>query len=735
MSSLLRFFRSKLDSFPCIILLAGILSGFSAVWFAGSSLTVGAVFLWATPGLLAAWFLFGLRSSCYRFIPATLLAVISSLLLIARTENQFQRQVMSSFDRLGAVAVFRLTDPSLCGGIPDWIPNTPYYIQAELQSVSIGEPEEMRPVKEKVLLTCFTRSGDAVKFGYGDLIRAEGYFEKVSKPVLSAGTFDFQTYSAARGSSLLFHANAVELQEVNYGLMRSLYDWRGRFLQKLTSGMPEGVARNMAPALLFGIRQSVKGAVKNDFLYSGTLHVLSVSGFHIGLFFVAMMFFFAVLPYRIRWIIAPVPVLLYALSTGMQAPAFRAFLMLTVWCLSRTFLRSNQGMNSLAAAAGIILLLNPYQLYDVGFIYSFLCVFFLILSSSFFRNVSNAITVRDQFVQNRKRMTIRGVCAKLVLAVGVSITAWLCSMAVSLHFQSLFTPWAVPAYLLMLPVTWICFALFLPAVLLQWIPGAVELIGKLLAPALTFCAWIAEKFADAGAFYISPPPVWLGVIFLISLAGIFIFRSKWGVTVCALILFLSGLLQLVPLPPSDPEIVILRHGSAPVPAVVFCDPASGKATVWNVPQGSTARLISDYLKTSGINEIEEIHFDSARREICGGGQFLLNSFPVKSVYFHDKIRQNAKTARQIQEHHPAPHSKPILTFQKTENRTVAVPGYTAMKHVKVRMAASENHGAVIEIILPDQILQKEYPFGSRTILERITLPRQKRAEWQSLLSR
>ena len=225
------------------------------------------------------------------------------------------------------------------------------------------------------------------------------------------------------------------------------------------------------------------------------------------------------------------------------------------------------------------------------------------------------------------------------------------------------------------------------------------------------------------------------MIFLISLAGIFIFRSKWGVTVCALVLFFSGLLQLVPIPPPDPEIVLIRHGSAPVPAVVFCDPASGKATVWNVPQGSTARLIADYLKTRGVNEIEEIHFDSARREICGGGPFLLNAFPVKSVYFHDKIRQNAKTAKHIQETHPAPVSKPVLTLQKAENQTEAVPGYAAMKHISVRMTISENNGAVIEIVLPDQTLQKEYPFGSRTILERITLPRQKRAEWKSLLSR
>ena len=735
MGSLLLKIRCKLDSYPCFILLSGILNGFCAVYFSGSIPACRDVFLLATPGILAAKFLFGLRNNCLRFIPATCLAVFSSLLLILQSEKQFQKQEMSSFDRLGTTAVFRLTDPSLCAGVPDWMPNTPYYIQAELQTVSPGEPENQFPAKATVLLTLHSRSAGVSGLGYGDLIQAEGYFEKPSEPVLSAGTFRFPAYAAARGSSLLFHAESVKSLETGNGFLRSICDWRGKFLERMTAEMPEGTARDMAPALLFGIRQPVKGEIKNDFLYSGTLHVLSVSGFHIGLFFAAMMFFLSVIPYRIRWIAAPVPVFLYALSTGMQAPAFRAFLMLTLWCLARVYLRNNRGMNSLAAAAGIILLLNPYQLFDVGFIYSFLCVFFLILSKDFFQNISDAITIRDQFIPNRKLITFRGLCAKLVLCVGVSVAAWLCSMAVSLHFQSLFTPWAVPAYLLMLPATWYCFALFLPAVLLQWIPGTVELIGRLLAPALSFCAWIAEQFADAGAFYVSPPPIWLGVIFLAALAGILIFRKKWSLTVCFITLFLTGLLQIFPIPQPDPEIVILRHGAVPVPSVIFCDPASGSATVWNIPPGDTARLVSDYLKTRGINEIDELHFDSARSEICGGGQFILNTIPVKAVYFHDRIRRNARTAAAIRKVHPEPPSKPVLQLQKESGQTTVIPGYAAMRHLKVRMITSENKGPVLEIRLPDQVLRKEYPFSSGTVAERITLPSQKRAEWRSLLSR
>lgn len=734
MSSLLRKFRLKLDSFPCLILLAGILNGFAAIYLSDAPVSNENIFLLATPGIILAGILLGLRSCCYRFIPATCLAVISSILLIAQTKVQFREQHMENLDRLGASAVFRLTDPSLCGGSPDWLPNTPYYVQAELQSVTIGDPGTEETAAETVLLTIFPNNREISRLGYGDLIEAEGFFERVSEPVLP-GTFDFPAYAAARGSSLLFHAESVKPLKRGSGFLRSLYDWRGNFLSELTSKMPKGAARDMAPALFFGIRQPIKGEIKNDFLYSGTLHVLSVSGFHIGLFFVAVMFFFSVFPYRFRWFAAPVPVFLYALSTGMQAPAFRAFLMLTLWCLAHVFLRNNRGMNSLAAAAGIILLLNPYQLFDIGFIYSFLCVFFLILSSNFFSEVSKAMTVRNQFDRDRKFFTFRGLCSKFVLAIGVSVAAWLCSMAVSLHFQSLFTPWAVPAYLLMIPVTWYCFALFLPAVLLQWIPGAVEGIGEILAPALELCALIAEKFADAGAFYISPPPVWLGVIFLFALAGLFIFRQRWSITICALLLFISGFFQFFPVPPPDPEIVILRHGATTVPSIIFCDIHAKRATVWNVPQGNTARLVSDYLKTRGIDEIDELHFDAARAEICGGGQFLLKITPANAVYFHEKIRSNTKTAKQIRKSYPQSASQPLLKLQKVKNQTEAVPGYAAMKHVRVRMTTSPYKGSVIEVILPDQTLRREYPLSNKTVVERITLPSQKRAEWQSLLSR
>ena len=114
MVPLIRELRCKLESYPCLIFLSGILNGFQAVYFSGGELTAGAVFLYATPGLFLAWLIFGLQKSCSRFIPAVLLAIFSSFLLMINESRSFHHQE-NIRDRLGATAIFRLTETSLCG--------------------------------------------------------------------------------------------------------------------------------------------------------------------------------------------------------------------------------------------------------------------------------------------------------------------------------------------------------------------------------------------------------------------------------------------------------------------------------------------------------------------------------------------------------------------------------------------------------------------------------------------
>lgn len=710
--------RLKLESFPCLILLLGILNGFTALYFCDSVPSLQMIFLFPVPGILAAWGVFGLRNACYRFIPAVILAIAVSLFYHSRKEKEFLAVGMEKYERLGAVAVFRLTDPSLCGGVPAWMPNTPYYIQAELLEIP-DFPGSRRP-GGKVFLRAGSSSG-AELAGYGDIVRATGYFERIPEQTFP-GTFDFLSYAAARDCDLIFHAGTVLIEKRGSGILRSLYDARSRFLARLTSHMPEGNARDLVPALFFGIRQSVSGEVKDYFLSSGTLHILSVSGFHIGLFFTAVMLFFRCFPYRLRWLIAPVPVFIYAVSTGMQAPAFRAFIMLLFWCFSLALLKKSRGENTLAAAAALVLLQNPFQLFDTGFLYSFICVFFLLISFNFFHRVTVAMTVRDQFYKDRHSLSSRRIAAWVVNLIGVSSAVWLCSMELTLRFQSLFTPAAVPAYLPMLPVTYLCFILFLPGILLQWIPGSLEFLGCLMDPLLGLCAGVAGYFSAFGVLHVSPPPVWLVFLFLAALSGLFLLKRKIHLICCALILFLSGMISLLPALPAKPEIAVLRSGGVPVPSVVFCDPVSRMAMVWNIPSGKTARLVSDYLRIKGIKKIEEIHFDSSSGDLCGGGPLVLKTNGAKAVYFHSPIPVSAKTAHQIITVHPTPYSRPVLKWERNDDTVRVIPGIPGFEGVELRMIRSEDSGTTLILEQKGKpSLRKIYPFSTEVFIDRILL--------------
>ena len=734
MRSYLPRLRNWLEGYPCLVIFLGILNGFAGYYlFPGKG--YGILFLTAVPGLLLAWGLFGLPNCCRRFVPAVILAIFSALLHQSFRSQDFDFAIGPTGKR-GAEALFQLKDSSLCGGVPDRFRNAPYYIQAELKGIFDPGTGQFSEKTGNVLLTVSPGSQALESAGYNDLIRCEGYFSRIPQKILH-GTFDFESYALARGSSMLFHAESFELERRGGGLLRRLYDLRGHVLSDLIAGMESERAAEMAPALFFGIRQTIPRDLKNDFLLSGTLHILSVSGFHIGLFFLAVMFFFRWIPYHIRWFAAPVPVFIYAVSTGIQAPAFRSFIMLLCWCLSHVFLKKNKSGNVLATAAILILLIQPYQLFDTGFLYSFGCVFFLIFSTDFFRRINSALLVREQFQAERKRVSLLRARNSVILATGTAVTAWLCGMELTLLFQSLFTPYAVPAYLLMSPAVLICFLLFLPGLFLSGIPGVTECFGELMEFPLWLTAEIAEMFSGFGALYVPPPPIWLVILFLASVAGVLLFRQKRFLYLSAAVMFVSGVFSLFPLPVPEPEIAVIRQGGAPEPAVVFCDPVSRRAYLWNLPFGRTSQLVSDYLRTRGIGEVEEIHLDSVRKEICGGTELFLKRTGSKAVYFSAEIPGNAKTALELRKAVPRLDSAPVMKLQREKDTVSCVPGIAGMEGILLRKKISEDSGIILECERDGKLLfRKEIPYSNALILERFPIkPAQKKEVPRPPLSR
>jgi len=224
---------------------------------------------------------------------------------------------------------------------------------------------------------------------YGDEIVVKGKF-RFPKGVRNPGGFDTKAYYDRMGIRVLF-----------YGAKRSeariLRRDRGNFLQsealKIKRFLSQSLSAEFNPndaaflkALFLGERSDFDADFRDLFIKTGTMHILAVSGFNIGFLIVSLLFFMKPfpIPRDVKLGTILIFVWLYCLLVGWQAPVVRASFMASVFILGRILGRKTNVLNTLGFAALVILIVNPKQLFDLGFQLSFLAVFGLVTLSPVF---------------------------------------------------------------------------------------------------------------------------------------------------------------------------------------------------------------------------------------------------------------------------------------------------------------------------------------------------------------
>lgn len=135
----------------------------------------------------------------------------------------------------------------------------------------------------------------------------------------------------------------------------------------------------IALALVIGVTDGVDNELENAYSASGAMHVLAVSGLHIGIIYAIILFFLKPLQrtQRGQWLVAIISLLLlwgYSFVTGLSPSVLRAVTMFSFMAISRPLnIRSNI-FNTLAGSAVILLLVDPYLIMSVGFQLSYLAV-------------------------------------------------------------------------------------------------------------------------------------------------------------------------------------------------------------------------------------------------------------------------------------------------------------------------------------------------------------------------
>ena len=138
-------------------------------------------------------------------------------------------------------------------------------------------------------------------------------------------------------------------------------------------------------------RQALSRETRSMFSATGVAHILSVSGFHVGIVCGFLALLFAGFPRRplfhwLKYILTMVLLWTFAFIAGLSNPAVRAALMLTIYLTGQVLNRRPERYNTLSAAAFCMLAYNPLSLFDIGFQLSFTAVYFILyLQPRFYR--------------------------------------------------------------------------------------------------------------------------------------------------------------------------------------------------------------------------------------------------------------------------------------------------------------------------------------------------------------
>jgi competence protein ComEC len=135
----------------------------------------------------------------------------------------------------------------------------------------------------------------------------------------------------------------------------------------------------IAEALLIGYKNDLDKDLVQAYSNTGVVHIIAISGLHLGLIYMVLLWLFDRIPFIKRFkIFKSISIIsclwIFSLLTGASASVLRSAVMFTCIIIGKTIKRQSSIYNSLAASAFILLCYNPYFLWDVGFQLSYLAI-------------------------------------------------------------------------------------------------------------------------------------------------------------------------------------------------------------------------------------------------------------------------------------------------------------------------------------------------------------------------
>jgi competence protein ComEC len=405
--------------------------------------------------------------------------------------------------------------------------------------VTAIKTSKWQPIKGKVLLYVSKKGGD-VTWRYGDQIIIQGSPQLLRSPA-NPGEFDFKRFLSFKN---IYHQQYVLPNQVKWitGAERKGFiyyshrarEWASQKLDQYINGDQE---QAIASALVLGVTEGIDTDLVNAYSASGAMHVLAVSGLHVGIIYAILLLFLKPLNKYAwsRWAVAVISLIClwgFAFVTGLSPSVLRAVVMFSFVAVARPFGKRTNIYNTLAASAFVLLLYNPYLIMSVGFQLSYLAVLGIVYLQ---RPIYNLWEIENRVGDWVWQITC------------VSIAAQVATFSLGLLFFHQFPVYFLVSNLFVIPLSTGVLVVGVLLLAISFISPIAVLIGKLLTWLIYFLNWTVfttEKLPLSliGDIHITTLQCWLLMGVVVSFIFLFEFRSiKWLYAACLLTVFFSVL--------------------------------------------------------------------------------------------------------------------------------------------------------------------------------------------------
>ncbi len=331
---------------------------------------------------------------------------------------------------------------------------------------------------------------------YGNSIRITGVIKK-GRGRRNPGEFDYNYYLKQQGISgivNLYHAGDIKITNNNYNLSNYIFTIRKNINKQIIHlHQPETAA--LLRGLLLADRSLIDVEIKNYFINSGVIHVLAVSGLHVGYIVLIFLILFGRFNIYLKSVLTVLGIIFFMLITGMPTSVVRASIMAMVIIAVTLTNRSTNLFNSLALAALIILIFKPDELFSPGFQLSFSSVLAI---AAIYPLISKKINLHN----------LKGIKKYSLLFVAVSFSAQLGTMPLVLYYFRKLSLTSLAANFIVIPAIGIVVALGIAAILINIVSPAValfyaasnDMITKLLFMFISFAGGPSYSYLPARHF-------------------------------------------------------------------------------------------------------------------------------------------------------------------------------------------------------------------------------------------